>query len=139
MEPALITDIVFKWPKRPKLTSSSCKDVQKEVPPGNAVTQPEAETTFLSNLKEVFLSAAIFSSVLRKPSTDIHTPVVQKLPSFLTSLHNLVCNKMTPEQLDAECEAVFGSHYKRNIIIERSYHAGNSHSPYYGISTVQVV
>ena len=78
--------------------------MQKKVPPGNAVTQPEAETTLLSNLKEVFPSAVIFSSLLRKPSTHIHTPVVQKLPSLLTSLHNLVCNKMTPEELDAECE-----------------------------------
>ena len=109
MEPALIADIVFKRPKRPKLASSSCKNVQKEGPPGSAVTQSEAETTFLSNLKEVFPSAVIFSSVLRRPSTEIHTPVVQKLPPLLTSLHNLTCNKMTPEELDAECEAVFGS------------------------------
>ena len=83
--------------------------MQKEGPPGSAVTQPEAEATFLSNLKEVYPSAVIFSSVLRRPSTEIHIPVVQKLPPLLTSLHNLACNKMTPEELVAECEAVFGS------------------------------
>ena len=115
MEPALIADIEFKRPKLSKPASSKCNSVQNEEPTGSlkgTVTQPELEKQFLSNLKEAFPDAVIFSSVLKRPpSTDFHstTPIIQKLPPPLTSLHNVVCNKMTPEELFSECENVFSS------------------------------
>ena len=90
MEPALIANIEFKRPKRPKLASSVSKNVQKEgrLATGNAVIQPEAEAKFLSNLKDVFPSAVVFSLILQKPTPCVQSqPVVQKLPFLLTSLH----------------------------------------------------
>ena len=110
MEPALIANIEFKRPKRPKLASSVSKNVQKEgrLATGNAVIQPEAEAKFLSNLKDVFPSAVVFSSILQKPTPCVQSqPVVQKLPFLLTSLHKVPYNKMTPEELNAECQVIF--------------------------------
>ena len=110
MEPALIANIEFKRPKRPKLASSVSNNVQKEgrLATGNAVIQPEAEAKFLSNLKDVFPSAVVFSSILQKPTPCVQSqPVVQKLPFLLTSLHKVPYNKMTPEELNAECQVIF--------------------------------
>ena len=104
MEPALIANIEFKQSKRPKLASSVSKNVQKEgrLATGNAVIQPEA------NLKDVFPSAVVFSSILQKPTPCVQSqPVVQKLPFLLTSLHKVSYNKMTPEELNAECQVIF--------------------------------
>ena len=107
---ALIANIEFKRPKRPKLASSVSKNVQKEgrLATGNAVIQPEAEAKFLSNLKDVFPSTVVFSSILQKPTPCVQSqPVVQKLPFLLTSLHKVPYNKMTPEELNAECQVIF--------------------------------
>ncbi|KAL5493249.1 hypothetical protein EMCRGX_G014396 [Ephydatia muelleri] len=56
VEPALIANIEFKRPKRPKLASSVSKNVQKEgrLATGNAVIQLEAEAKISFKLKGCF-------------------------------------------------------------------------------------
>ena len=106
MEPSLVVNIQFQRPKRGRVMCET---------PTRAVKMPkrrphtdEAESRFLTELKEILPSAVFFSS--HAPSSTIDTsapPVVRKLPPTLTSLQKPKYAAMTEEELKAACKNVF--------------------------------
>ena len=67
----------------------------------------EAETMFLTGLKEIAPSAVLFSSLVPLEQARTSTPqVVRKLPLLLTSLQKQIYLVMS-EELKAACEDVF--------------------------------